>query len=370
MDKIKHKKTCEEACEWIARLSSDTASAQSHEQFSAWLKAHDDNRRCYDEMERLWLDLGCVKYYSDEQPLPNEQFLPAEDTQVQQQLAMISASSANDKTREEQRQKSRKGKLGGPAAVASILAVGILVVGILGLAFNYQGNGYFGNDHLSDKAMTPTAYRTMVGQQTRITLPDNSTVLLNTNTRLSVNYSAESRGIVLESGEAHFEVSKDPSRPFIVNVPGGTVKAIGTAFNIQVGMQETAITVTEGTILVAERNNSAARPDTTFATEQQQVTINPTSGLDKVKLTDLRSTMAWKDLEFIAEDASLAEVVAQLNRYSPKKIKIGDPSIAYLPISGVLRLDQPLTTLQGIEATLNLSSKHRDNLILLYRQAI
>ncbi len=357
MDTFKHEKTCDEACKWIARLSNDDTDPQIHVQFADWLDSDEDNRRCYDEMERLWLDLGCVKYYNDEQPLPNEQFLPADTTQTQQQLAMISASSANDKPAEDS-QPAKSSRFGG--TVASIAVIGMMLVGVLSIAFNYQ----------SSPVSEPIAYRTNIGQQQTITLEDRSVVTLNTNTRLSVSFTETSRNITLESGEAHFEVSKNPARPFLVSVPGATVKAVGTAFNIQVGMQETAVTVTEGKILVTELNNSAARAESTFATEKQRVTINPSEGLDKVELESLTDTLSWQDLKYIAKDTSLAEVVAQLNRYSSKKIKIGDPSIAYLPISGVLRLDQPLATLEGIEATLNLDSKHKDNLILLFKQAI
>ena len=59
-------------------------------------------------------------------------------------------------------------------------------------------------------------YRTAVGEQRTIGLPDESTVLLNTDTRLTIDFSGGGRIVRLDRGEAHFEVAHDPTRPFIV----------------------------------------------------------------------------------------------------------------------------------------------------------
>ncbi|MBI2497704.1 MAG: FecR domain-containing protein, partial [Opitutae bacterium] len=72
-------------------------------------------------------------------------------------------------------------------------------------------------------------------------LPDGSIVELNTGAEIEVRYSAETRHVKLVRGEAFFRVEKDKGRPFIVEAHGVVVRAVGTAFAVQ--MQPTAVEV-------------------------------------------------------------------------------------------------------------------------------
>ena len=76
-------------------------------------------------------------------------------------------------------------------------------------------------------------HSTAIGQQRSVTLPDGSSIWINTNSRLHVEYSEERRGIFLHQGEAFFDVAKS-ERPFVVAAGNSQVTAIGTAFAVRV----------------------------------------------------------------------------------------------------------------------------------------
>ena len=76
-------------------------------------------------------------------------------------------------------------------------------------------------------------YFTRIGEQQTIELDDGSVVTLNTGGQLVVDYSEAARRVLLERGEAYFEVTGDPERPFTVDLGVRSVTAVGTAFNIR-----------------------------------------------------------------------------------------------------------------------------------------
>ena len=86
-----------------------------------------------------------------------------------------------------------------------------------------------------DQTNLITDYETRVGEFRTIILSDSSSVILNTNSRISVafNEQSEIRRINLLQGEAYFDVAKDAQRPFVVNVNKREIRAVGTAFNIK-----------------------------------------------------------------------------------------------------------------------------------------
>ena len=96
--------------------------------------------------------------------------------------------------------------------------------------------------------MNKTSYSTAIGKQQLITLNDGSTVLLNTNSQIKVDYSDQARNITLVKGQAHFDVMPNPNQPFNVYAGTGLVKAVGTAFSVYLQPEIIEVTVTEGTV--------------------------------------------------------------------------------------------------------------------------
>jgi len=91
------------------------------------------------------------------------------------------------------------------------------------------------------------------------TLPDGSRLSLNQGTEIVEEFTESERRLRLLRGEAHFNVSKDPQRPFVVEAGGVEVRAVGTAFNVNLHLATLEVLVTEG-VVELELSSQAALP--------------------------------------------------------------------------------------------------------------
>lgn len=189
-------------------------------------------------------------------------------------------------------------------------------------------------------------YRTDLGEQRAIELPDHSQVVLDARTRLRVRFSADARTVELLEGQAQFSVAKDPSRPFKVEAGARTIVAVGTVFDIAYIDREIQVAMVEGRVAVLPRGQdgsaSAAKSDAgtsdTSAVELsagEGLQVSPDGSAAVLSKADLEAATAWRQGKVIFRDESLAEAVRRLNRYSHQQVIIDDPTLARMRVSGV-----------------------------------
>jgi transmembrane sensor len=98
----------------------------------------------------------------------------------------------------------------------------------------------------------PGLRRTDLGGFERTTLPDGSTVLLNTNSEIRIHFGRRLREVTLTRGEALFTVMHSEGRPFAVTAGRTTVHALGTTFVVRLRPDEqTEVIVSHGRVAVA-----------------------------------------------------------------------------------------------------------------------
>jgi transmembrane sensor len=117
-------------------------------------------------------------------------------------------------------------------------------------------------------------------------LPDSSVVRLNKNSRLTVKFSKEysERKVVL-SGEAFFEVTKDPSRPFIVETEKSEIKVLGTSFNVLAipGSETTEVEVIEGKVEVRLSGQAQLQNSIILVHDEKIIYHNTSGSLQRLK---------------------------------------------------------------------------------------
>lgn len=192
---------------------------------------------------------------------------------------------------------------------------------------------------------------TEVGGLRVMTLPDGSTVRLNTDSAVEVSYSAAARRVRLVRGEAHFAVAKNPARPFIVSAGKVDVKAVGTAFNVRLRAEDVEVLVTEGKVHVDDsvKGVSALQPRGDAATPLlvagERVVIRTTiaivtpAAVEAVGALEVERAMAWQERRLEFASVPLAEVAAEFNRYNRHQLVIADAKLGAQRFGGTFRAD-------------------------------
>ena len=189
----------------------------------------------------------------------------------------------------------------------------------------------------------PLTYATAIGEQQAVTLEDGSVITLNTDTRLTVVYSKTERLIRLTQGEALFEV-EHADRPFRVEAGGTATRALGTEFDIHAKENAVSVTLIRGSVRVTElaqellTQQPGAIPEESL---QEGIVLKPGDRLDILPgKAPIRSTIdparagKWREGILQFDNTTLADAIAELNRYSTTKLRIEDEALAAERISG------------------------------------
>lgn len=221
-------------------------------------------------------------------------------------------------------------------------------------------------------SFTPRAYarsfRTGIGQRRIVSLPDGSTVTLNTSSSIDVRYTPEHRAVALLDGEALFDVAKEPGRPFLVNTSYIDVLAVGTSFAVEFLSDEPVrVLVRDGTVDVM-------RPGAPVA-EAVRITANtriiaPADGpivAESVSAAEMDRELAWLAGQLAFEGETLQEAAEEFARYSRLRIIIENHSVGRKTITGLFAANDPVGFAEAVAKSLGLHVTVEGNQITLSR---
>jgi transmembrane sensor len=199
----------------------------------------------------------------------------------------------------------------------------------------------------------------------RQSLPDGSVVDLRAGAEIAVDFSPDLRRVALRRGEAHFQVTKDPARPFVVVAGGVEARAVGTAFSVQIQPTGVEVLVTEGQVAVDQPtavSPGAASAPTPGAPEPLAVlgvghrivvqparVSTPLPQVTAIRPEELAERLAWRTPRVEFTRTPLAEAIAIHNGHAASRrsadrpsvrFVIDDPALAAIRVSGLFRVDR------------------------------
>ena len=272
-----------EAAAWIARLHDEQRGPHLEAQFRGWLDENEEHRRAFARMTQVWEQAG----------------------KIRMRAPGISAA--------------RKGRSSGFNRWAPSLAATLILVAV--------GAVYYWRDG---------ALETGVGQRQIRLLRDGTRVVLNTDTRIEVNYDQRLRRVRLIRGEAWFNVSKHPTWPFVVSVGDQEVRALGTSFIVRRDAQDLSVTLVDGQVSVtpSARNDDAPSQAPQILAPGQRLVISRHHEL-AMDRPELSRVTAWERGQVEFAETPLEDAVTEMNRYTTTHIMVPDADIAQLRIGGV-----------------------------------
>jgi transmembrane sensor len=316
-----------QAAAWHVRLDSPNVTESDFLAFESWL-AGPGARKAFDQIETLSGDVAAHREYLD------RAMTRADEVRLDQEVMLL------------KRRDSRRGffvRAAGAGALAAAIVGGVVLPPRMGWAL----------------------FTTTKGEKRTVTLSDGTIIQLNSASTLKAKISDGVRQVVMGQGEAAFDVAHDPHRRFLVAVGAHQVRVIGTEFNILNTVQRTEITVRRGVVEV-----HGAKPG---AFEVARLTPGDQVAFDDgrvVRRTNAAErAFAWQSGNLIYEDATLADLVSDLNRYFPGPVRVEGAEAASLKFSGVLALDDKEQVVRRLEAFLPIEAVSVDGALILRKRA-
>ena len=327
---FKNRRARRHAANNVARLHSGKLTKQDAQRIGAWRQTEVPEQQEF---------LSTLHLLADMEPLTDSPRI----------RALVEESLSPDQSRQRLSQWPR---VAVAASVILIVAVGVLYTHLLPT----QPDGKL------------LRYVTAVGEQKTVNLADDSTLTLNTASTVLVNLSQKKRQLTLERGEAYFEVAKDPSRPFSVNLGARTVTVLGTEFTVRRTPDEFTVAVIEGVVSLHKPEEPVDQsaplaqvdnpPAKALSRSQQRLKAgmvanfqHDENSLHTYIADDVDAFQRWRNglVSFAGEP--LVHVVRELNRYSGKKILIEDTNIMDTRIYATVKVDRIYASIASLEAT-------------------
>lgn len=299
----------------FARLRSGDPAAQAD--LERWLEADPAHRAAYDDLRQLWGEIGI--YRSE----------PAILEMREEALGAL-----------RHRRRLRVALTGLAATVA--LAVGVGTIW-------YQGRPGAG----VSKPVPERQFATSVGKMQTVVLADGSTAVMDSDSAISVRVGQSGeRKVRVTRGRALFEVAKLPGRTFTVEAGPVAVIALGTKFDVYHKVDGVDVDLVEGRLRVEEAGRSAdvSGPDTA----RLEMTAGDRLEVRRDKWLLARGAIGrsvdWTGGQLVFEQATIAEIVGELARYTDRRLVIADSAAGSRRMSAVIRIDDPLAFLSALRA--------------------
>lgn len=203
------------------------------------------------------------------------------------------------------------------------------------------------------------AYSTSIGERETLSLSDGSQIELNTDTRLRILATGAERQVWLEKGEAYFEVTHDPKRPFTVWVANKRVTDIGTKFIIRQEPAKLELSVIDGRVGVTGASDPHPEEGLRLSKGDVLVATANSASVTKEPAEALANEFSWLHGMLVFDNVPLSKVVAEFRRYSADKIVVADNKAAQTRVSATFPITGVNDFVQLAHRVLGLRVEHQ-----------
>ncbi|SNS88114.1 FecR family protein [Sphingomonas laterariae] len=194
-----------------------------------------------------------------------------------------------------------------------------------------------------------------VGEIRTLRLADGSVVLLDTDSRVRVAFSASERRVTLLAGRARFEVAHDAARPFLVRADGQAIIAVGTVFDVRLAGNLVSVDLIQGKVRVEDGRPDEAPRQVTELVAGQRLAVEHGA---PPAVVPLDAADPWPDRILAVDNATLRSVVDEANRYSRRQIIVADPALSERRVTATLKLDDVDGVARKLAGALDLGVTH------------
>lgn len=201
---------------------------------------------------------------------------------------------------------------------------------------------------------------TAVAQMLKRTLEDGSVVTANANSAMKIVFYRHQRLVKLSRGEAIFEVTKDPERPFVVETPQARVTVLGTRFAVNQLSKKVRISVDHGRVQVLRKDGYGQ----TLILGNGEVAEIEHDAPHKVN-RNAADSFSFTSGRIIFDRADMFEVADTLSRYRNPTVKavfFGDQTPK---VNAVLKVSEVESFIQTLPQSVPVALQHRGDTLVL-----
>jgi len=291
-----------EARAWVIELSSGHATPAIERAFNDWRTMSPRHDVAFKRAWRLWDGLAEVEHV--------EQILTDRDNGAPLRPAP---------------RISRRWLVGTGLAASLVCAAGIGVLSV------------------SSTGAESIVLATQRGEIETFDLSDGSQITLGGASEVMGQFSAKARTLRLVEGNAYFDIARDPARPMTVDTHQLQVRVLGTRFDIKKRPDSVSISVDSGHVRVTTRE------DTRDLEAGDQVTSVAALRLGPVQSFNPEKELSWRTGRLSYIDTSLGDIIADINRYSDRPVRLASDAPANLRLTVSFSVQQIGHVLAGLD---------------------
>lgn len=308
----------DEAASWLLRLREAAGDPRVQDDFSAWLSRSSEHRAAWHRVRESWHLLGEGKPVYEHVWRPRSLQTPSTGAGKGSRIQPGNHSRA-----------PRRRWQWVATISAAGLAACLLVVAVPSLLLRLEAD-----------------YLTTTAQSRLVTLEDGTTVYLAADSAIKTDFSASRRQVRLLAGEAFFDVTRNPARPFVVDASGVKVEVTGTAFDVRLASSVTQVELARGAVGVS--SNAAPRTSPAVLAPGQMLVVDRKSGAMTKSDIAPEDIGAWREGRLFVNDATIGAVVEQIQRYHAAWIAVPDVTLAQQTVTGLYDLHDPDRALRAL----------------------
>ena len=231
------------------------------------------------------------------------------------------------------------------------------------------------------------------GSKTNLVLPDGTKVWLNSGSQLTYDktYGNKLREVSL-TGEAYFDVVKNPERPFLIHTRKMDIKVVGTAFNVKCypGEKTTETSLVRGSIEVTLKdreekimlkpnekliinNNDDVRVKDKAAVKAEKTTVQaekPIISLSHLTLLPVDNTIietAWVQNRLVFSGESFEDVALKMERWYNVKIEFADEKLKEEKLTGNFEKETMVEALNALQLVAPFSYTIKNDQVIIFK---
>ncbi|MFJ2480003.1 FecR family protein [Pseudomonas sp. NPDC087598] len=178
-----------------------------------------------------------------------------------------------------------------------------------------------------------------------VELPDGSTLSVNANTQLRVDFDSHQRQIFLQRGQFYVDVAPDKERPMWVQTGDATVRVVGTGFDVRRTDKQLVVSVAHGQVDFAPDARTSL-----LLGARQQAAVDLESGSVQQQTLAVSQVADWRTGHLSFRNRELASLVDELNLYRAKPVLLANAKLGQIKVSGNLDVEDPDALINALPA--------------------